>query len=63
MSNPDRKLIDAYELVMADIAQEVGFEEEVQRTVLNVLSGRAYELTEIWPFYEIVSQLEEKEEE
>lgn len=61
MSNTDRKLIDAYELVMADLAQEVGYDPDTKRTTLNVLSGRARELTELWPFFDIVSQLEEEE--
>lgn len=61
MSNTNAKLTEAYEIVMADIAQDVGYDEEIKTTVVGALKGRLYELTSVWPFFEIVSQLEEEE--
>lgn len=62
MSNTNEKLTEAYELVMADIAQDVGYDEEIKTTIIGALKGRLYELTTVWPFFEIVSQLEEEGE-
>lgn len=61
MSNTNAKLTEAYEMVMADIAQDVGYDEEIKTTIVGALKGRLYELTSVWPFFEIVSQLEEEE--
>ena len=62
MSNTNAKLTEAYEMVMADIAQDVGYDEEIKTTIVGALKGRLYELTSVWPFFEIVSQLEEEKE-
>lgn len=62
MSNTDKKLIEAYETVMADITNDVGYDEDIRAVVIGALKGRLYELTSVWPFFEIVSQLEEEEE-
>lgn len=62
MSNTDRKLIDAYEMVIADLSNSVGFDEQSLKSALGVINGRLYELVEVWPFFDIVSQLEEDED-
>lgn len=62
MSNTDKELIDAYKLIIDDLSQQVGFDEGVLETVLSALDGRMHELTEVWPFFDIVKQLEDKED-
>jgi len=51
------EILKAYELVIADIAQDIGYIEGAQETTLSVLRGRVHELKNVW-FAD-----EEKEEE
>jgi hypothetical protein len=39
---------EAYEYVIADIEQAIGFKEKSIKKTLSVLRTRLYELTEIW---------------
>ena len=52
-------IVAAYETVIADLSQDIGFDPGVLDTVLSALNGRLHEITEVWPFFDIVSQLEE----
>jgi hypothetical protein len=61
MSNTDRKLIDAYELVIADLSEAEGYEADIKAITIGALGGRLYELTDVWPFFDIVKQLEEED--
>ena len=62
MSNTDRKLIDAYEMVIADLSEAEGYEADIKAIAIGALGSRLYELTDVWPFFDIVSQLEEDED-
>jgi len=61
MSNTDKKLIDAYEMVIADLSEAEGYEEDIKAIALGALGGRLYELSDVWPFFGIVKQLEEED--
>lgn len=41
-------ILEAYEMVIADIAQDIGYIDGVQETTLSVLRGRVTELEEVW---------------
>ena len=41
-------ILEAYEMVIADIAQDIGYIEDVQETTLSVLRGRVNELETVW---------------
>jgi hypothetical protein len=42
------KLVEAYEAVIADITQDIGYKKGVQETVVDVLQNRIYELNTVW---------------
>ena len=42
------ELTKAYELVIADLKQDIGYAENAQETALSVLRGRLYELKHVW---------------
>jgi hypothetical protein len=43
-----KKAEEAYEYVIADLEQAIGFKEKSMKKALSVLRTRLYELTEIW---------------
>ena len=43
-----KELIQAYYLVIADLAQDIGYEPGVQEAALTVLKGREWELLNVW---------------
>jgi hypothetical protein len=55
----NNNIVAAYETVIADLSQDIGFDPGVLDLVLSALTGRLHEITEVWPFFDIVSQLEE----
>lgn len=46
--NNEINIIDAYNAVIEDIAQDIGYAAGAQETALGVLKGRLYELQNIW---------------
>jgi hypothetical protein len=42
------ELTKAYELVIADLKQDIGYAENAQETALSVLRGRLHELKNVW---------------
>jgi hypothetical protein len=44
-----KKAEEAYEYVIADLEQAIGFKEKSMKKALSVLRTRLYELTEITP--------------
>lgn len=42
------KLVEAYEEVIKDIQQDIGYKKGVQETVVAVLQNRVYELNTVW---------------
>jgi hypothetical protein len=42
------ELTKAYELVIADLKQDIGYAEGAQETALAVLRGRLNELKKVW---------------
>lgn len=42
------ELTKAYELVIADLKQDIGYTENAQETALAVLRGRLHELNHVW---------------
>ncbi len=44
----NKELIEAYNLVINDLAQDIGYEPGVQETALSVLKGREWELLNVW---------------
>lgn len=42
------QILKAYELVIADIAQDIGYKPGAQETTLSVLRGRVNELVNVW---------------
>jgi hypothetical protein len=42
------ELVDAYVTVIADIAQDIGWEPKAKERVLNSLKGRLNELLTVW---------------
>jgi hypothetical protein len=43
-----RSMVEAYELVIADVAQDVGWRERVKKRLLRSLEHRLWELHDIW---------------
>ena len=43
-----RSMVEAYEIVIADVAQDVGWRERVKRRLLRSLEHRLWELHDIW---------------
>lgn len=43
-----RRMVESYELVIADIAQDVGWRERVKKRLLRSLEHRLWELHDIW---------------
>lgn len=41
------EMLRAYELVIADIAQDIGYVKGAQETTLRVLRGRVHEIKEV----------------
>lgn len=50
------KLTDAYKLVIADIAQDIGYVKGAKETAISVLSSRLTELVEVWEHKETDSE-------
>lgn len=52
--------LTAYEIVIADIAQDIGWVEGAQEEFMDVLKHRVYELTEVFkttkPKYEVIKE-------
>jgi hypothetical protein len=42
-------IVEAYNLVIADIEQDIGYVAGVQETTLSVLRGRLYEINHVHP--------------
>jgi hypothetical protein len=42
------EITKAYELVIADLKQDIGYAENAQETALSVLRGRLHELKNVW---------------
>ena len=42
------EIIQAYKDVIADLEQDIGYEEGAQETALSVLKGRLHELVHVW---------------
>jgi hypothetical protein len=42
------EITKAYELVIADLKQDIGYAENAQETALSVLRGRLHELKHVW---------------
>jgi hypothetical protein len=45
----DMTLAEQYRNVIADLEQDIGYEEGVQETALSVLKGRLYEIENVLP--------------
>jgi hypothetical protein len=43
-----KELIEAYNLVIADLSQDIGYKPGVQESALEVLKGREWELLNVW---------------
>lgn len=46
--NINKELIEAYYLVIADLAQDIGYEPGVQEATLSVLKNREWEILNVW---------------